>query len=277
MSVPLTLSDDSTLSLDVDFSPAYVAFLMLILFSHDYRAIQKRIFTGLGIDMQTRHQTGNVPNVASERTHEYRKINKALSMELLTGILLTHLNSATQVRSWCLTRDGTPHYFAPSGFADLEAIYDGTGKSKGFRVVVEVSAKREVDAKNFTKQLNQALAHANNLMEDSVDVKVYALVINGGSVMLDPELDKAFREFVDNHPVRRNDPVSVIPVHAGELAVAVRRIDDKLPAGSLRFSSSVLVSIFKSLLKALSLSRSELRREPNRLCDIWLETVKSSL
>ena len=107
-------------------NPIGIAFLMMHLLNHDFRVNQRLVFPGLGIDMKTRRDTGNIPNVETRRTHQYRVINKALAMDLLTGLLLTHLDSATSVRNWCQTRNGLPHSFAPHNYADA-AISSGHG------------------------------------------------------------------------------------------------------------------------------------------------------
>ena len=97
------------------FSASKVALLIMHLFNHDFRVNDQQVYPLLDIDMKTRRQQDNVPKLESERTREYRIINKALAGELLSGLLLTHLNSASEIRAWCETRHGQPHKFAGPG------------------------------------------------------------------------------------------------------------------------------------------------------------------
>ena len=279
MPVPITLSDGSTWERPV--GPSGVALLLMNLFNHDFRTNEKRIFPGLGIDMAARRGAGTVPNVESRRTHEYRIINKALAMELLTGLMLTHLNSATQVRSWCQTRNGVPLSFAPAGHADLDAAYGEPSNGETFRVIAEVSAKRHVSPEFFGKQLEQTWRHANELNEGQSGGRVYALVVNGGSVIQDLSHAGVFHKFVKEKSITRRGMILVIPVYAPDLAVAVRRIEEELPTGAIRFGASIMESIPKELFNSLFLSREELLENPDKHCDILvdhaMENVRNSV
>ena len=115
------------------FSASRVALLIMHLFNHDFRVNVQQVYPLLDIDMKTRRQQDNVPRLESKRTREYRIINKALAGELLSGLLLTHLNSASEIRAWCETRHGRPHKFAGPGFADLVARYQDTRNKRAFR------------------------------------------------------------------------------------------------------------------------------------------------
>ena len=66
------------------------------------------VYPALGIDMATRRKNQNLPNVESKRTHQYRYINKGLAMELLVGMVLTHLDTPEMVRNWCASPGGLP-------------------------------------------------------------------------------------------------------------------------------------------------------------------------
>ena len=94
----------------------------------------EKCFPILGIDMETLHNTDNMPIVENGKVKQYRMINKALVMELLSSLLFTHLNSAERVTSWCLTNpNGLPLYFAPSGESDIEVSYPAAGKRRRFK------------------------------------------------------------------------------------------------------------------------------------------------
>ena len=275
MPVQITLRDRT--SWHQPLNPIGVALMMMHLLNHDFRVNEKTIFPNLGIDMKTRLRLGNIPNIESRRTHEYRIVNKALAMELLSGLMLTHLNSASQVINWCQTHQGLPHSFAPSGYADVEAHYGNASDSSAFRVIAEVSAKRHVSPQFFSKQLDQAWRHATEMANDAIGGKVYALVINGGNVIENPPLSDAFREFVKPLAMGREYPVSVIPVCAADLSVAVRRIVEELPNDAIGFTPSLLASIFRAILEALFLPKTKLRADPDRLCNIWVDAVKTEL
>ena len=90
-------------------------------------------------------------------------------------MLLTYLNSAERVTSWCLTNpNGLPLYFAPSGEPDIEVSYPAAGETPAFQMIAEVSAKREVDETFYATQLYQAWRHADKLAQETDDETVYA-------------------------------------------------------------------------------------------------------
>ena len=88
----------------------------MLLLQQDFRINEKRIFKMLGIDMKTRRLEDNVPNVGPRKIHGYRIMNKAVAMELLSGLLLCHLDMASEVLCMCDVRHrGLPLEKAPSG------------------------------------------------------------------------------------------------------------------------------------------------------------------
>ena len=231
--VPVTLRDEG--SWNSGLPAGAVGLLMMHLLNHDYTANEKRVFPSLGVDMKTRRKADNVPDVKVRQTHEYRKINKALSMELLSALLLTRLDSAREVFSWCETRNGLPHRYAPCGLADITASYPASGEIPAFRVVAEVSAKREVTRESYTRQLSQALDHAAQLAEKSGGEPVYALVINAGRIGSDRELQEVYRSFVKNKKIKPDGPVRLLPIYTGDLAVALRDLEVGLSPDRFRF------------------------------------------
>ena len=146
-----------------------VSILLLHLLNHDFTVNDKELFPILGIDMKTRRKTDNMPNVENGTVKQYRMINKALAMELFSSLLLTHLNSADRVTSWCLTNpNGLPLYFAPSGASDIEVSYPVAGDTPAFQMIAEVSAKRQVDERFYATQLYQAWRHADILAQKQI-------------------------------------------------------------------------------------------------------------
>ena len=104
------------------------------LLNHDFTVNDQEVFPILGIDMETRRKTDNMPNVENGTVKQYRMINKALAMELLSSLLLTHLNSAERVTSWCLTNpNGLPHYFPRPGNPTLRCPTRQQGKHRRFK------------------------------------------------------------------------------------------------------------------------------------------------
>ena len=100
--IPVTLREGFTWSIE-EMPAEAVSLLILHLLNHDFTVNDQELFPILGIDMETRRKTANMPNVENDTVKQYRIINKALAMELLSSLLLTHLNSAERVTSWCLT------------------------------------------------------------------------------------------------------------------------------------------------------------------------------
>ena len=157
----------------------YALLLMLQLFTHDFRVNDRVVYPALGIDMATRRKNQNLPNVESKSIRQYRYTNKGLAMELLVGMVLTHLDTPQMVRNWCKSPGGLPRSHALPGKVDVEASYAPDDGSPPFRLIAEVSAKRRVSPGFLKKQLAQAHRHAMEMVKDDVGGKVYVLVING--------------------------------------------------------------------------------------------------
>ena len=267
--VPVTLRDEG--SWNSGLPAGAVGLLMMHLLNHDYTANEKRVFPSLGVDMKTRRKADNVPDVKVRQTHEYRKINKALSMELLSALLLTRLDSAREVFSWCETRNGLPHRHAPAGLADLTASYPASGEAPAFRVVAEVSAKREVTRESYTRQLSQALDHAAQLAEESGEEPVYALVINAGRIGSDTVLQDVYRSFVKSKKIKPDGPVRLLPIYTGDLAVALRDLEVGLSPDRFRFGADVLAEVFETLHDGLM--QSEPNGDPDWMCKAWTDII----
>ena len=214
-----------------------------------------------------------MPNVENGTVKQYRMINKALAMELLISLLLTHLNSAERVTSWCLTNpNGLPLYFAPSGESDIEVSYPAAGETPAFQMIAEVSAKRQVDGKFYATQLYQAWRYADILAQKTDNVTVYALVINGGRIGSEAKLQKVYRRFMDRDDVKQSERVRVVPFFVSDVALALRDLDVNLPEHRFRYGSDSLAEIFDKLQLGM-LERKE-NDDEDWMRKVWLDTVK---
>ena len=270
--IPVLLRDDVTWRRPLSVSA--ISLLIMHLFNHDFRVNEKLIYPVMGIDMKTRRAQDNVPERRSRQLHQYRITNKALSMELLTALLLTYLNAASQVRTWCVTRNGLPHSFSPPKFEDVFARYPETPAKPGFRVVVEVSAKRDITRTFYQKQLQQAWRHASELAEDPEGGEVYALVINGGRIGSMDRLGEIFWDFAQEMEISPDKPVRVVPLFAGDLAAATRKIEEQLPARALQFTPGLLGGILDTLFSILAGFSSHDDSDPGWMCDLFVDMVK---
>ena len=286
--IPVTLGEDETW--DKRLTPGAIGLLMMHLLRHDFKSSEKLVYPSLAVDMPSRRRADNMPNLeaaevpAQQRPDEppkldqgvlrsYRRINKALSMELLTALLLTRLDSAERVRSWCCTRDGLPNNFAPSGAPDITASYPASEGTPAFQVVAEVSAKREVTDEFYRTQLTQALEHAKDQLDRSEERPIYALAINGGRIASDVRLQKVYREFVEKNGLDKDGPIRVIPMFAGDLAVALRRMEVRLAPDRFRFGTDSLAQVFNALHEGLR--RDEPNADADWMCNSWLDTVNA--
>ena len=162
------------------------------LLTKDFRTIDRRVLSALGIDPKTRKERLNAirPGEGKIRVdvRQTRIINRALAMELLVSALLTCLDGPDEVKSWCtVSIRGEPNNFAPGPYPDI------VGKYKGFCLAVEVSCKR--DARNpefFKEQLEQAVRHAAEEATRPGAGRVYAVVITGCSVEDNRRMRRAY-------------------------------------------------------------------------------------
>ena len=74
--------------------------------------------------------------------------------------------------------------------------------------------------------------------------------------------------------MKPDSPVRVIPVYAGDLAVATRRIEENLPKGALRFTPALLAGIFDALFSRLLDSSAQSDPNPDWMCDLWVEMAE---
>ena len=233
-----------------ELDAAFAAYLTRNLLEHSVSTNDAVVFPQLGIDMDSRRLGDSVPDVERRRVHEWRKINKALSMELLTSELLSRIDHAETVHAQLGLRNGHPFRAAGAGDADIEVAYPDLPNGDPISLVAEVSARRNMTRAAFREQLDQALRHAQRLQRDRGGV-VYALVVNGGRVGSDPGLQAAFRSFVDDSELDPDGPVRLVPLCALDLASAIEEIVDKSEAAALRFGTELLADSLERLSRGL--------------------------
>ena len=215
-----------------------------------------------------------MPVLKAERIHQNRIINKALSGELLSGLLLTHLNSASEIRSWCEERNGLPHKYAGPKLSDLSARYQDTRNKRAFRLVVEVSAKNVVTETSFKTQLNQAWKRAEKLTKDDEKGDVYGLVITGGAIGSDIPMAELFRKFAEEKGLKSDGPIRIVPMYAGDLAAALRRMEETLEAEASRFTPALLAEILDTLFGTLTGSLPQQDFTDDWMCNLLVKMAK---
>ena len=247
MPIPVTLSEGDC-TWDKTLAIRAVCKLIMHLLNGDYKVNEERVFPKLDIDKKKRKATDNVLVFNNRPVHFYRIYNKALAMELLSALLLTCLNSVTQVTSYCQTRNGLPHSYAGPGKSDITADYPATKPAPEFQVVAEVSIKQVVDVKFYRRQLMQAHKHALELAKKTDKGMVYALVINAGEIGSDLKLQRAYRKFMETDDIKQDKRVRVVPIFAGDLVEAVQTLRVKLlDDDRFHFGSATLAKIFDAL------------------------------
>ena len=197
---------------------------------------------------------------------DYRNINKALSMELLCGPLLAHLDDPGGVVSLCCSEAGQPYNFAPSRLPDLTAEY-----APAFRLVAEVSAKSDVNLEFQRDQLDQALRHVQDeLARGGVEV-VYALVVNRGNFGGDPELQKLYASFASENHLAPDGPVRLVPISGNDLAAVLMNLSERHPEDRMLFSSDALLHGFNQIINALL--QSELPSKPGWMAELLVRSA----
>ncbi len=226
-------------------APAVSALLQRMA-AQDVVAVSRTVFKALGLPGRpelAKRLASEAPKEDAQalKLKHYRWINRALSMELLASLLLSHLNRAERVRSFCMADGDRPHYFAGSGRPDLLADYPASGDASAFRVLGEVSALREMAPERHLEQLEQALRHAKSELEKKPDSPVIAWVVNNGDVGSDPVLRRQYQKFVrDNGLLEEGCGITVAPMHTADAAHALALLCSEPPAGGLRFPSGGL-------------------------------------
>ena len=149
----VSLGGDSTWRLSCSCRTS--ARLLTQLLTHNQRALVNTVLPSMGIDPKDRRTKNNLlesgPEQSGLSAKESLAFDKGMAMELLVSSSLTGMDSPAKVTNWCLqSEDGQPRYFAPSGFEDILASYGSE-----FRLVVEVTAKRQVNEEDFKAQVDK--------------------------------------------------------------------------------------------------------------------------
>lgn len=270
----VTLRDESTW--DKQLPQFAVSGYITQLQRHNWPASVRHVYPAVGIDNDTRREQDNVLNIDSSQIQEYRSVNKALSMELLCSLLLTHLAHPIWVRSWCeIRREGRPHRYAPSRSTDITAGYPASGGTKAFGLIAEVSAKREISVEFYKTQLSQALKYALQLdgkkAECYADMPTYSLLINGGKIGSNKKLQKLYRSFVQRNNLQPDGPVRIIPMYSSDIMVALQRLENKQGIDQVSFGADKLVMIFNKLQAGLL--QAEQDEDPDWMCNVWEDTL----
>lgn len=238
-------------------APAVSALLQRMA-TEDVIAIGRTVFAALGLPVRgdlAERAVSEAPD-PGDRTSglkRYRWINRALSMELLVSLLLSHLNRARAVRAFCSADGRRPYCFAGSGLPDVVAEYSEAEAAPAFRVLCEVSAKREITLDWHLGQLEQALRHAQSeLGKDPESNPIIAWVVNNGDIGSDPALRQQYREFVRGNGLLEEDcRIQVVPMHTGDLAFALARLCSEPPAEGLRFPASGMAAALGAMADRL--------------------------
>ena len=266
--VRVTLPDGSVW--DRGLQSGYIALLMMYLMNHDFTANEARVFPSLGIDMASRKDADNIANIARRKIKEHRKINKALTMELLSALMFARLDSPREVLAHCETRHGLPHRAAKGGLIDVEAVYEAPGTTPGFQVIVAASAKREVTDGFYRKQLLQAHTHGVATFSRT-GIPVYGVVLNGGEIGTSKRLQDVYRSFVASQTLQPDGPVRIVPIYAPDLAVALRRLEQSLAPDAFRFSPDILPQVFNALIAGVSHPPEKPAKD--WMCKCWTQMV----
>ena len=268
--VRVTLKDGSPW--EKELHPKETALLLIHLLGHDIEGICNYVVPVLGLDVPTRRRRDFLADVSERSVHQYRIINKAMSMELLSASLMAGLNRPKEVRALCGQKNGLPYFFSLDG-ADVTARYVNDENDEPFRVILEVTARKFVGKTVMRTQLNQGYEHAKVEAEDPDSGPVYALVIGGGKIGSNPTIWKAYRDYVKEKGVGRHERVRLLPLYAGDFVGAVRRIAETMPAGTLQFRSGLLVKIFDALIDDISGEFMPGDPDSDWMCDKFVDMV----
>ena len=132
---------------------------------------------------------------------------------------------------------------AGAGKHDVEAHY-----SAPFHLLAEVSAKSVINRGDYQDQLAQALKHGRALAEKlDTTQPIYALVVNSARIDKDPQVKKVYRELIESEGLGPQSQVRVVPMVAGELAMALAEIHESIEPRRARFSTEVFQNLLDSL------------------------------
>ena len=216
---------------DPDIDGEEAARLMGALLEHNAKKTHHWVHRRLGVDRQARRAAGTERPKADEDKSdlkEWRKINKALAMELLTSEMLARIDGAKAVHAQLSARNGHPYRAAGSGNADIEAEYPDGPDGGPVSLVAETSAKKAPSAGDLREQMEQALRFGRRLQKDRGGV-VYALAVTDGQIATEPGLRNAFKAFVSEKGLEPRGPVRLLPVYGLDLAGALMALESAAP------------------------------------------------
>ena len=269
--IPITLRGDYswTRSLNIREICLYLRYLT----EHDFTVIAGVVAKALGIDLITRIEDENRPNVDKTKRpiHEFRYNNKGLAMELLIALLLARLDSAERVNCNCSVKNGLPNNFSPGGYADNIAFYPSTVDSRVYQVIAEVSIKRDETVSHYRDQLKQAFEHAIEIATMYSSMRVYGLVINSGQIATSTLLHNVYRQFLTMNGLEENNDIRILPINTRDLVKIMMTL---WKDNTYAFNSDILFRVFDELIGELR--RDELPTESNWMVDFWLNTVNDA-
>lgn len=269
--IPITLRGNYswTRSLSIREICLYLCYLT----EHDFTVIASVVAKVIGIDLTTRIENENRPNVDKTKRpiHEFRYNNKGLAMELLIALLLARLDSAEQVNCNCSVKNGLPNNFSPGGYADTIAFYPSDGDGRAYRIIAEVSIKRRETVSHYRDQLRQAFKHALEITRMHTGMRVYGLVINSGRIASSKLLHNVYRQFLTINGLDENNNIRILPMNTRDLVKVMMTL---WKDNTYVFDSSILSRVFDGLLGELC--RDELLTEPNWMVDFWLNIVNQA-
>ena len=208
------------------------------LLSHNYRAIMERVLPELGIDVKTRRRKANL--IYSDDGHaldadESMAINKGLAMELLVASMLTCLDAPTSVTSWCVQgTNGEPKLFAQGDTEDVLATYGD------FRVVAEVSAKRQTSLEFLQGQLGQGIKHGVMRNEKGRRVADVRAARQRGVRGTGPRVPRPLQRCVACG--REQGDLRIVPFWGPDFAELVSQLSEPEHPAGLSFTSATLKS-----------------------------------
>ena len=74
--------------------------------------------------------------------------------------------------------------------------------------------------------------------------------------------------------MKPDGPIRIVPMYAGDLAAAMRRMDETLEAEGSRFTPALLAEILDSLFGMLLGATARADAGPAWMCDLWVDMAK---
>ena len=245
-----------------------------------------RIARRLGIDRRTRKDTGNPLPLGKKKTdadtldenpdtdtlHNTRWMNPALAMELLATSALSAIDLPDWVRCFCrLSPHGAPNTFAPPKKFDVVASYPASGRTPGFAVAVEVSAREYsmLSLQDYKQQLTQGVTHAIEMLNEAGHSfsKIYVLVANVRDPCVEGKIWDTYKEVVAETKIESNERIELVPMYTKDLAFAAERINDAYWDARGKFGPGELARVLDEHVALLN--KDEMPDKPESMREIW--------